>query len=75
MNIVIHKEKHPIYITGGGYATSTLDIFVDPDMPVELQREVVIHEVIENFNLSWPHDIVEEFTDCIMEALEKLDET
>jgi hypothetical protein len=61
-------------ITGGEYAIADLTIFVDTNLPYPVQKDLVIHSVIENYCMSWTHDKVEELTDHVMLALDLLDE-
>ena len=54
------------------YATCDLKIYVDKSLPYEIKQNLVIHAVIENFCLSWPHDKVEELGALIREALQDI---
>ena len=71
MNVTILKEEgHPSYITGGGCAISNLEIVIDASLPVWVQREIIIHEVIEGYLHCLPHDKVDELTDILSRALD-----
>ena len=72
MNVSILKEEgYPSYITGGGCAVSTLEIIVDPSLPDSIQKEIIIHEVIEGFLPCLPHDKIDELTEMLIKALEE----
>jgi len=73
MNITILKEEgHPSYITGGGCAISELTVTIDPSLPIPIQREIIIHEVIEGYLPCLPHDKVEELTEILTKSLEEI---
>ena len=77
MNIKVLKateRREHTSCTGGEYATCNLEITVDDALPIELQRELVIHSVIENYDRSMPHEKVEELTGFICEALDQLED-
>ncbi len=74
MNIKVIREKgHPSYLTGGECAEQTVKIYVDKKLPLELQRELVIHAIVENWLPSIPHDKVDELTELLKEGLEQLE--
>ena len=71
MNIQVIKDKSmPTDLTGGEYGVSTLDIYIDPDLPERTQRMLIIHCVLENYNRAMPHEKVEELCGFIEEALD-----
>ncbi len=73
MNVNLLKEEgHPSYMTGGGCTVSELTITIDPSLPAPVQREIVIHEVIEGYLSCLPHDKVEELTEILTKALEEI---
>lgn len=73
MNIrVIKDNTQPTHFTGGEFGVSRLDIYVDPTLPEKIQRLLVIHSVIENYNRGMAHDKVEELCSFIEEALDML---
>ena len=73
MNVTILKEEgHPSYITGGGCAISELTVIVDPSLPIPVQKEIVIHEIIEGFFPCLPHDKVDCLTEILAKALEEI---
>lgn len=73
LNITILKEKdHPSYITGGGCAVSELTITIDPGLPIQAQKEIVIHEVIEGYLPFLTHDKVEDLTEILINALDEI---
>ena len=75
MIISVRFDKDmPTYMTGGEYAVTTCEIYVDPDLPLRTQRALVIHAVIENFCPSWEHTKIEELEDLIINALDELGE-
>ncbi len=77
MNIKIIREALPSEVTagtGGEYAISQVDIYVDKNLPLRNQRIVIIHAIIENYCRSWGHGKVEELTGIIIEALDELGE-
>jgi len=59
--------------TGGEFAITTHEIHVDPQLPPRIQRNRVIHSVIEGFCANWCHDKVDELTDLIQDGLDQLD--
>ena len=73
MNIKITKdETMPTHLTGGEFGISNLEIFIDPRLPIETQRMLVIHCIVENYCRSWSHDKVEQLCGFIEGALEEL---
>ncbi len=74
MNITIKKEDISAYVDvhGGEYARSQLEITVDSSLDERIQRNLVIHAVIENFCLPWSHDKVEDLTNYISDALDQM---
>ena len=77
MNIKVLKateRREHTSCTGGEYATCNLEITVDDALPIELQRELVIHAVIENYFRSIEHSKIDEITELIVEALDELGE-
>ena len=74
MNILITKENlrelDPEILE---CAQMDLRISLEQDLPIRKQRELVIHAIIENFNLSWTHDKIDELTDYITGALDDLE--
>ena len=59
---------------GGGYAIMTEDkIFVDPSLPLQKQKEIVIHEVLElNFGTEIEHYRFDLIAADILGVLEQL---
>jgi len=75
MNVTVRLDQNmPSDVTGGEYGLVSLDIYVDPDLPEETQRLLVIHSIIENYNRSMPHDKVDELCGLIDDALMQLGE-
>ena len=73
MDIKVNKEDSKFsHLTGGEYATCDVVIYVDETLPLEEQRELVIHAVLENYFRSIPHDKIDELTSFITEALSML---
>ncbi len=59
---------------GGGYAEVRYIIGVDETEPIEVQRGIVIHEILESYCQSFPHESIEELTTLILRGLDKLEE-
>ena len=73
MNVTILKEEgHPSYMTGGGCAVSELTVSIDSSLPIPVQREIVIHEIIEGFFPCLPHNKVDDLTEILAKALEEI---
>ncbi len=64
--------KYDKHRTGGASAVIVLDISVDSSLPMEQQRGLVIHEVIEGYCRNWAHEQVEELEQLITYALGQL---
>jgi len=77
MNIKVIKTSGPFEHlfssqTGGETASLNLTIEVDESLLPEMQRELIIHAVIETYCRSWTHDKVEQLTEYIQTGLEQL---
>jgi hypothetical protein len=66
--------KNYMDVHGGECVAMNIEITVDKSLDLRVQRNLVLHGVIENFCLSWPHDKVEELVDDISNALDQLEE-
>ena len=75
MNITVTKEDIKDYfdIHGGECAKVSLEITVDPSLEPRVQRNLVMHAVVENFCMTWTHEKVEELIDFLEDALDQLD--
>jgi O-acetyl-ADP-ribose deacetylase (regulator of RNase III) len=75
MNLRVIKEEMSDYldIHGGECAVTKTEIYVDKNLHPRVQRNLVIHAVVESFCRSWDHDKVEELTELITEALDQLE--
>ncbi len=62
------------FIHGGGYALQSATIAVDTTLPPKVQCGVVIHEVLELYFPSLSHEVIEELTETLQDALDKLEE-
>ncbi len=71
---VIYDKDQPTYITGGSFEEYLVVIHLDPIMPLDLQRENIIHGVIEAFCPSWIHSSIDRLTELIQDALLQWDE-
>ena len=71
MNIILHwEEARKMQMRSGGYSLPQLDIYLAPDLPPKQHREIIIHEVIENYARVIAHKEIVDLTDKICEALE-----
>jgi len=76
MNLKVRRiDDTYTHLTGGAYAVPEVTIEVDGTLPLRIQRKLVIHEVLENYLRATSHDKIEELTDLIQEALDKLEES
>jgi len=74
MNIkVIKDDSMPSHLTGGECGISGLEIYVDPRLPIRMQRILIIHSIIENYFRSIEHNKVDDIVELITEALDQLD--
>ena len=75
MEVRVIKEDMMEYLDvhGGECASSTLEVSVDSSVAPRVQRNFVIHAVVENYFNSIVHEKVEEFTDILAEALDQLE--
>ena len=75
MNINVIKEDMAEYmdIHGGECVLATVNIYVDSSLDKRVQRNLVLHGVIENFCRNWEHDKVEVLVDYISSALDDLE--
>ena len=75
MNVTIHREKMDDYLDvhGGECALSEVHIYVAEDLDPRVQRNLVIHAIIENYFRSISHDKIEELTDILCDSLDSLD--
>jgi len=76
LNIKVIREEMRVENTagtGGEYADTTLEIYLDNSLPLRSQREVIIHAVIENYNRGMTHDKVDQLTDFIQQGLDQLE--
>jgi len=72
---VIQSKDMPSHLTGGEYAINDVTIYVDKKLPKIIKQNLVVHAVVECYCSSWSHPKVEELTDLIVDALEKLQAT
>ena len=74
MNITVVNDDDLVKtaFTGGECAVCNLVIDVNKNLPPEMQRNLVIHAVVENFDRGMPHDAVDMLTDFICDALDQL---
>ncbi len=77
MNIKVEKidSEEFTYNTGGGCASCDLNVLIDKGLPLRLQQETVIHEILENFLMSVNHNKIDELTELIIDGLDQLDLT
>ncbi len=75
MNLFIVKESIKNYfdLHGGACASVKVEITVDDALPPRVQRNLVIHEIIECYCPSWHHDKIEELADLLIEGLNELE--
>ena len=75
-NIKVHKESGIPWShkTGGAFARTNLEIWVDSNLCPKEQTELVIHEVLESWLSFLSHDKIDNLTDDVVEALEQLKE-
>ena len=75
MEIRVRTEDISAYmdIHGGECVSVTVDILVDKNLPARVQRNLVMHGVIENYFRSISHDKVEEVTEILSDALDQLE--
>ena len=59
---------------GGGYAEVKYIIGVDETEPIEVQRGIVIHEILESYCQGWSHGSIEELTTLILQGFDQLKE-
>jgi hypothetical protein len=73
MNIKVIKTANDaeLALTGGGYAVTDVTVYIDERLPKRLQTSIIIHEIIECYLPSLPHDKIEDLTELISEALDE----
>ena len=71
MNIKVVLDDTPnlAVITGGGYALTEVEIHIDKLLPPEKQLEVLIHEILEVYLLSTPHDKIDKLTSILCHSI------
>ena len=74
MNIILERFRGQAKKTGGGYASQDITIHIDAGLPLNEQRERLIHEILEILLPFLHHDTIDEFTTQIYDALEQLEE-
>tara|TARA_Y100000310_G_C20260095_1_gene613228 strand:- start:352 stop:579 length:228 start_codon:yes stop_codon:yes gene_type:complete len=75
MIIKVTKECSPMeasVCTGGEYAVSGVEIFIDQNLDIRTQRLNVIHAVLECYFPSIIHDKIDELTQLIADGLDEL---
>lgn len=73
MFITVHREKSRVsHLTGGGYAATNCQIYVDRALPLSEQREIVLHEILEAYLPCLPHNKVEELTALLVDGMGKV---
>jgi cytochrome b involved in lipid metabolism len=71
---VSHEDLSQVrHLCKHGYSVCVQDIKVDPTDSPDMQREVVLHELIENYLPCLNHDKVDELTDLILSGLRQLE--
>ena len=74
IQVILSKfTKRDRHNTGGAYASTEVSINVDSSLPPVEQRRLVIHEVVEAYNLNWAHKQVVELEELIVYALGQLE--
>lgn len=74
MNINLKFEEIPDDLMDREYATHEVTIYIDERLAYRTKRTMVVHAIIENYCRNWPHNKVEELTECIQSGLDDLDE-
>jgi hypothetical protein len=76
MNVRVIKEDAHLWshLTGGEYAEHNLEIHVDEALPYFMQRDLIIHSILENYFPSLEHRKIEQLETIISDALGQLDE-
>lgn len=74
MNIKVILDKGvPLEDTGGEYAISSLEIYVNSGLDERKQRILVIHAILENWFPSLTHQKIDDLTTELEEALDQLE--
>ena len=74
MNIVVIKDasKHTTRVTGGGYAVTSIEICIDPEMTEREQILTLFHEIVEAYLPCLSDTKIEEITDLFDKGLDSL---
>ena len=74
MNLKVIKEDIAGYmdVHGGECVAVTAVISVDQNLPPRVQRNLVLHGVVETFCSSWHHSKIEELVEYLEDALDQL---
>jgi len=73
IEVIPVSEIEPRFFSGG-YSTMTAVISIDTSLPMNYQKETIIHEIIEVFTPSLPHEKVAELTGYILDGLNRLED-
>lgn len=75
MNIkIIFDTEMPTNLTGGEFTSVDTNIFIDSNLDIRTQRELVTHAIIESYCPSWEHSKVDELGELIQEGIDQLGE-
>lgn len=72
MNVIVKIEKHPSYLTGGGYAINNLEIYIDSNLPEEERIIIGLHELFEVYFPSMDHDKVDELSEVVVNVINQI---
>ena len=74
MNIRIIKDTEmPTDLTGGEYTSAEVSIYIDSDLDIRIQKQLVTHAIIETYCPSWDHSKVDELGELIQEGIDILE--
>ena len=74
IKVVLAENGWASMFTGGESAVSSLEITVEKSLPVDRQRLLVIHAILENFFPSLVHDKIDDLCDLIEKGLDQVNE-
>ena len=74
MNLKIVKDNTPnlTVMTGGGYAVNDVLVHIDSSLDEHTQTEILIHEILDAFLTTLPHEKIDELTDLLTDGLDQL---
>ena len=72
LKLVLDDTPNLTVMTGGGYAVTDVMIHIDKSLDEHTQTEILLHEILDAYLTTIPHDKIDELTGLLTEGLDLL---